>query len=84
MILAGDAGPAFDNCVRMTNLPWLVEAAAIAAAFGIPRVQVVNDFVAAAAGVELLGSADLEVLQHGEPLVQAPRLVIGAGTGDDR
>lgn len=77
----GVAGPAFDNCVRMTNLPWLVDAAAIAGAFGIPRVQVVNDFAAAAAGVELLGAADLQVLQPGEPLARAPRLVIGAGTG---
>jgi glucokinase len=77
----GVAGPAFENRVQMTNLPWLVDGPAISAEFGISRVQVVNDFAAAASGVELLEDADLVVLQSGEPIPAAPRLVVGAGTG---
>jgi glucokinase len=77
----GVAGPTFDNRTQMTNLAWLVDGNAIAATFGIPRVRVVNDFAAAASGVEMLQDADLVVLQAGEPLPNAPRLVIGAGTG---
>lgn len=77
----GVAGPAFENRAQMTNLPWLVDGPAITAEFGISRVQVVNDFAAAASGVELLEDADLVVLQSGEPIPAAPKLVIGAGTG---
>jgi glucokinase len=77
----GVAGPAFENRVQMTNLPWLVDGPAIAAEFGFSRVLVVNDFAAAASGVELLQKSDLVVLQSGEPMPEAPRMVIGAGTG---
>jgi glucokinase len=77
----GVAGPVFDNRVRMTNLPWLVDSDAIAARFDIAHVKVVNDFAAAAKGIELLQPADLVALQSGEPVAAAPRLVIGPGTG---
>ena len=77
----GVAGPAVDNRVQMTNLPWLVDGNAIAARFGISRVRVVNDFAAAAKGIELLQPADLVALQIGEPVAEAPRVVIGPGTG---
>ncbi|OGA53626.1 MAG: glucokinase [Betaproteobacteria bacterium RIFCSPLOWO2_12_FULL_62_58] len=77
----GVAGPVVGNRVQMTNLPWLVDGDAIAARFGIARVRVVNDFAAAAAGIELLQPADLVTLQPGEPVPGAARVVIGAGTG---
>jgi glucokinase len=77
----GVAGPMFDNRVRMTNLAWIVDGNAISAEFNIPCVRVVNDFVAAASGVEMLQDTDLVILQTGEPVSAAPRLVIGAGTG---
>lgn len=77
----GVAGPVSGNRAQLTNLPWLVDGAAIGTDFGIPHVQVVNDFAAAASGVALLQAADLVVLQAGEPLSAAPRLVLGAGTG---
>jgi glucokinase len=77
----GVAGPVFDNRVQMTNLSWLVDGDAIAARFGIAHVKVVNDFAAAAKGIELLAPADLVTLQSGEPVAAAPRLVIGPGTG---
>lgn len=77
----GAAGPASENRIQMTNLPWCLDAGAIAAQFGIERVQLVNDFVAAAAGVAALAPGELATLQQGEPLAEAPRVVIGAGTG---
>ena len=77
----GVAGPVLNNRAQMTNLPWIVDSAAISTQFGIPDVHVVNDFAAAASGVELLQDADVVVLQPGEPLPASPRLVIGAGTG---
>jgi glucokinase len=65
----------------MTNLPWAIDGRTIGAEFGIPGVRVINDFAAAASGVELLQAADLVHLQAGEAVARAPRLVIGAGTG---
>ena len=77
----GAAGPAAGNRIQMTNLPWRLDAAAIAAQFGIGRVRLVNDFEAAARGVEALGPGDSVILQRGEPLPGAARVVIGAGSG---
>jgi glucokinase len=77
----GVAGPARGNRVQMTNLPWALDGEAIARRFGIGRVRVVNDFAAAASGIALLGPADLVTLQAGEPSPDAPRVVIGAGSG---
>ena len=77
----GAAGPASDNCIQMTNLPWRLNGEAIAAQFGIARVQLVNDFGAAARGVEALAPGDRVTLQQGEPLPQSARVVLGAGTG---
>ena len=77
----GVAGPVFDNRVQMTNLPWLVDGDAIAARFGIAYVKVVNDFAAAAKGIEMLRPDDLVTLQSGEAVAAAPRMVIGPGTG---
>lgn len=77
----GAAGPASDKRIQMTNLPWRLDAEAIAAEFGIGRVQLVNDFEAAAMGVDALAPGDSAMLQRGEPLPRAPRVVIGAGTG---
>jgi glucokinase len=77
----GAAGPVSADCIQMTNLPWRLDAAAIAAEFGIGRVQLVNDFEAAAKGVEALSPDDSTILQRGEPLLGAARVVIGAGSG---
>lgn len=77
----GAAGPVSDDRIQMTNLPWRLDGGAIAAQFGIARVLLVNDFAAAAAGVEALAPGDCATLQQGERLPQAARVVIGAGTG---
>jgi glucokinase len=77
----GVAGPTFDNRTRMTNLAWVVDGNAIRTEFGIAHVRVVNDFAAAASGIEMLQETDLAVLQPGEPVPAAPRVVLGAGSG---
>ena len=77
----GVAGPTFENRAQMTNLAWIIDAKAIGAKFDIPRVEVVNDFAAAASGIDMLQDADRVVLQPGAPVHCAPRLVIGAGSG---
>jgi len=77
----GVAGPVESNRAKVTYLPWVIDGPSLGAAFGIGRVGVVNDFVAASQGVAALRPDDLVRLQEGHPLPRAPRLLIGAGTG---
>jgi len=77
----GIAGPVLGERVKVTHLPWEIDAPALAARFGFDRVLLLNDFAAAAHGIDLLGPPDVVTLQAGEPLSRQPRVVIGAGTG---
>lgn len=77
------AGPVGDDgrSAHLTNLPWSIDGAAIGAALGGVEVRVANDFAAAALGAISSPADSLVSLQAGEPLADAPRLVVGAGTG---
>ena len=77
------AGPVSEHgrTARLTNLPWEIDAAALAAAHGTGPIRLVNDFAAAAAGVDAVEPDALVELQHGEPEKRGVRLVLGAGTG---
>ncbi len=75
------AGPVSGRKVKLTNLPWEVDADALADRFAISRVVLVNDFEAVAHGIAALRPDDLLTLQAGEPLQHGTRLVAGAGTG---
>jgi glucokinase len=77
------AGPIADDgtSARLTNLPWTIDAAELARRFGLPPPRLVNDFAAAAVGAVTAPDDQLALLQAGEPLAEAPRLVVGAGTG---
>jgi glucokinase len=75
------AGPVADNASTLTNLGWKVDAAALAGAFALPAVRLINDFTAAGQGIDQLAEAELETLQAGRPVARGTRLVIGAGTG---
>jgi len=77
----GVAGPVLGARVKVTHLPWEIDAGALAARFGLQRVQLLNDFAAAAHGLGALSAADVVTLQDGEPRPERPKLVIGAGTG---
>lgn len=77
----GVAGPVTGREARVTNLPWRLDADALAAQFGIGRLRLINDFQAVGYGLETLREDDLRVLQAGEPQAAAPRALIGAGTG---
>lgn len=79
------AGPISDHArgqsAQLTNLPWHLETRALADALHTPKVQLINDFQAAAHGIEALEPDDLVTLQQGESSPHAPRLIAGAGTG---
>ncbi|MBK7354061.1 MAG: glucokinase [Nitrosomonas sp.] len=75
------AGPIVEQQARLTNLPWLINAADLSQRFTIPQVKLINDFEATALGVEKLTQQDLEVLQIGKESKTGMRVVLGAGTG---
>jgi glucokinase len=77
----GIAGPVTDQHVQVTNLPWEIDARALERRFGIAQIRLINDFAAAAHGIDALAEKDYVTLQEGEHVREAPRLVIGAGTG---
>ncbi len=75
------AGPIVEQQVHLTNLPWVINAQAIAEKFSIPAVKIVNDFEGTAASIEILPVDDLITLQTGTPSSSPMRVVLGAGTG---
>lgn len=79
------AGPVVMGRSSLTNLPWIISEEEISRHFQIPRVELVNDFIAVAYGVERLAEKDLLVLQQGSSVmantVNPSAAIIGAGTG---
>lgn len=67
--------------VQVTNLPWVLDSAALAEAFAIPRVMLINDFQAVGHGLGELPEESMAVLQEGMPDPHGTRAVLGAGTG---
>ncbi|RPI48119.1 MAG: glucokinase, partial [Betaproteobacteria bacterium] len=75
------AGPIVGHRVRLTNLPWEIDADTLANRLGISRVRFVNDFAAIGHGIPSLGPDELQCLQTGRPVEHGVRGVLGAGTG---
>ncbi len=66
--------------LRMTNRPWSFDVQSLRRRLGLVELRLVNDFVAAAAGLPALGDDAVDVLRDGSA---APGhwLLIGPGTG---
>ncbi len=77
----GVAGPVVGREARVTNLPWRLDADALAVRFRLGRLRLINDFQAVGYGLQTLRGEDLRVLQAGRPQARAPQALIGAGTG---
>jgi len=75
------AGPVQAGKARLTNLPWLLDQAAIAAETGIGRVELVNDFTVLIYGLPHLEARQQAVIREGQADPHGPLLVLGAGTG---
>jgi glucokinase len=69
------------QCVRLTNLDWELDAAAMKQSLGISEVRFINDFQAAAAGVATLTDADVIALNPQAVEPGGVRAITGAGTG---
>ncbi|WP_445501262.1 glucokinase [Microvirga sp. G4-2] len=69
--------------IRLTNAQWVVDAEAIGRALGLERVTLVNDYTPVAASVTVLSEekGDLAPIGSGRREADAPRVVLGPGTG---
>lgn len=74
-------GPVDAQRTRLTNLDWIVDAAALGQRFGGAAVRLVNDFEAAAAGVTGLAPDAIVALNPRPVEADGVRVVTGAGTG---
>jgi len=77
----GVAGAVTDQVARLTNVPWLVDAAAISETAGLRRVRLLNDLEAMANSVPVLEAGELLTLQHGVTQPGGNAGIIAAGTG---
>jgi glucokinase len=67
--------------VAMTNHPWSFSISGLKDRFGFARLEVVNDFTAAALALPLLGPKDRMTIGGGAPVDSAPKGVLGPGSG---
>ncbi|MFA5171275.1 MAG: glucokinase [Sulfuriferula sp.] len=74
-------GPVELGGVKLTNLDWFVDVQILKQDLAIADVRIVNDFQAAAAGVETLSKTDYVELNHGVARLGGVRVITGAGTG---
>lgn len=77
----GVAGAVTAQVARLTNVPWVVDAAQLQDDLGLRCVRVINDLEALAHGIPVLEPAELASLQVGLPLADGNAAVIAAGTG---
>ena len=77
----GIAGAITEQVARLTNVPWVVDAAAVAQATAIRKVHILNDLEAMAYSVAVLEPQELKVLQQGVTVPGGNAAVIAAGTG---
>lgn len=78
----GIAGPIIENVAKTTNLPWVVDGAALSKRFDIPHVRLLNDLEATGYGLLVLKPDETEVLNAGtRPRTKGAMALIAAGTG---
>ena len=75
------AGPVIGGEARLTNLPWEISEPSLAAALGVRRVWLVNDLVATANAIPLLGPDELHAVKEGQAVPGGTIAVIAPGTG---
>jgi glucokinase len=77
----GVAGAITSQVARLTNVGWVVDAAAVAGTTEIRRVRILNDLEALGYAVPVLRQDELASLQDGKKIEDGNAAVIAAGTG---
>jgi glucokinase len=77
----GIAGPVINNTSELTNLSWSLSAERLGRELAISRITLINDFTAIGYGIPGLSATDIITLQSVAANPDAPRAILGAGTG---
>ena len=77
----GVAGPVVAGRSQITNLPWLLEEAALKSLLGVSHLRLLNDLEAMAYGMLYLGPDQFASLNPDGEQTGGNRAVIAAGTG---
>jgi glucokinase len=75
------AGPVIGGRAHLTNLPWVLDEAAMQNALGLQRVMLLNDLKAVAYAVPHLLPEDVHTINAGRPERNGPLGVVAPGTG---
>jgi glucokinase len=75
------ANPIDGDLLKMTNNPWQFSIEATRQQLGLSSLLMLNDWEAMAMAAPALQGADLEPIGSGEPVPDAPKGLIGPGTG---
>jgi glucokinase len=76
----GVAGPVVSGAAMATNLPWKISERSLKKFLSIRTVSLVNDLVANAHGIEVMGLKDFMTLNRGRR-AEGNRALLSAGTG---
>jgi len=77
----GCPGPVKDGRIRLTNLPWELDARELAKGLGIEHIFLINDLEANGYGVAELGPDQFYELEAGDKSVLGHRALVSPGTG---
>ena len=75
------AGPVTGERIKLTNCPWVFEPRELIKRLGVENVILLNDFEAQSLALPSLAPGDLVQIGGGEIVPDAPKVVIGPGTG---
>jgi glucokinase len=77
----GVAGPVIDHRVKATNLPWVVDGAALAGQLATDHIVLLNDLEATGYSLALLDPSEIATLNRGAPSTKSTQALLAAGTG---
>lgn len=80
-IVVAAAGVVNNGTVQLTNSFQSFSEISLSAATGVSNIKILNDFEAAAWSLATVTEQDIKTLQGTFDTAQAPRLIIGPGTG---
>ncbi len=77
----GCPGPVRDGRLKLTNLPWILDARELQTALGIEHIFLINDLEANGYGIPELAQEKVCTLHPGDPSSVGHRGLVSAGTG---
>ena len=77
----GCPGPVRDGRLKLTNLPWTLDARELRGSLGIEHIFLINDLEANGYGIPELRTEAVHVLHEGDAAAVGHRGLVSAGTG---